>query len=94
MSLCTTIPLAAGSYPESLKGFEMSPLESMMPFESRIDAEARSIDPARAAASRQARDIREIAPGTPEHAVLVEAMRREFPEVYGLSSKCASVRKP
>ncbi|HEY1900940.1 MAG TPA: hypothetical protein VGG56_00790 [Terracidiphilus sp.] len=44
-------------------------------------------------AAGPARDVREMVAGSPEHAALVEALRREFPEIYRFSSKSASVRR-
>ena len=90
MSLCTTISFAAGSRRNVREGFEMRRLDN------RPLTRDRSVNSSRAAfeaALTPARDVREMVAGSPEHTALVEALRREFPEIYGLSSKCASVRR-
>ena len=71
----------------------MRQLNSMVPAGSRIGSDSSQIDQAGGARSPQAHDVREIRLGTPEHAALVEALRREFPEVYYRSRKCVSVRR-
>jgi hypothetical protein len=65
----------------------------MVPVGSRIEPDSSQIDQAGGARSPQAHDVREIRLGMPEHAALLEALRREFPEIYYRSQKCASVRR-
>jgi hypothetical protein len=71
----------------------MSQFHRMMPAGSRIGSDSNEIDQAGGARSGQLHDVREIRRGTPEHAALVEALRREFPELYHRARKCLSVRR-
>lgn len=90
----TTILLDAGSHWKGRKGFEMRQLDGIQPAGTRLEFESSEIDQeGRLEVRRRARGASEIAIGTPEHAALVEAVRREFPEIYDLTAKCASVRR-
>ena len=65
--------------------------ESMALVGSRFEPVSSQIDRADGARTPQAQDVREIRLGMPEHAALLEALRREFPEIYYRSRKCAGV---
>jgi hypothetical protein len=60
---------------------------------SRFEPVSSQIDQAEGARSLQAHDVREIRLGMPEHAALLEALQREFPEIYHRSRKCAGVHR-
>jgi hypothetical protein len=68
--------------------------DSKVPAGSRIEPDSSQLDHSGGARSPQAHDVREIRLGMPEHAALLEALRREFPEIYYRSRKCVGVRRP
>jgi hypothetical protein len=67
--------------------------ENMVPAGSRIESDPSQMDQAGGARSLRAQDVQKIRLGMPEHAALLEALRREFPEIYGRLRRCDGGRR-
>jgi hypothetical protein len=71
----------------------MKQLAGIQPVGSRLEAEPSDIGREGSLKVQRARSASKISIGTPEHAALVKAVKREFPEIYRLTGKRASIRR-